>query len=161
MAIESALVPKYPLARTRGQDSVESKTREGYSDERLVERLRTLLSHHPEISLAILFGSLAAGKAGPDSDIDLAISTPRPLTAEERIRLIWELAEATGRPVDLIDLRETGEPLLGRILATGKRILGGSGEYAELIKRHLFDQADFAPYQRRILAERRRAWIKK
>ncbi len=140
---------------------MESKTRGGYSDEMLVERLRTLLSRHPEISLAILFGSLAAGRAGPGSDIDLAISTARPLTAEERIQLIWELAEATGRPVDLIDLREAGEPLLGRILTTGKRILGRSGEYAELIKRHLFDQADFAPYQRRILAERRRAWIKK
>ncbi len=64
------------------------------------------------------------------------------------------LAECTGRPVDLIDLQTTGEPLLGQILKHGKRLLGEDALYAELIKRHVFAEADFMPYYRRILMER-------
>lgn len=111
--------------------------------------------------MAVLFGSLATGRARPDSDIDLAVGAGRALTAVEKMSLIAELAEATGRPVDLIDLHVVGEPLLGQILKQGRRIFGGNGAYAELIKRHVFEKADFMPYQRRILAERRRAWIGK
>jgi predicted nucleotidyltransferase len=127
----------------------------------LSDSMQRVFSRHPEIRMALLFGSLAAGRARPDSDIDLAVAAGRALTAAERTRLIDELAEAAGRPVDLIDLHVVGEPLLGQILKRGRRILGSNGAYAELIKRHLFEEADFMPYQRRILAERRRAWIGK
>lgn len=121
--------------------------------------LRRILTGHPDIRLAVLFGSLATGRVNADSDVDLAISTGRPLTAPEKMMLIEELAEATGRAVDLIDLHIVGQPLLGQILKQGRRILGSSHDYAEIIKRHLFEKADFMPYQRRILAQRRRAWI--
>jgi hypothetical protein len=50
---------------------------------------------------------------------------------------------------------------LGQILRHGTRLLGSETAYADLIRRHLFDQADFLPYRRRILAERRRGWIGK
>ena len=70
------------------------------------------------------------------------------------------LAGATGRPVDLIDLRCVGEPLLGEILKHGKRLFERDEQsYAELMRRHLFDAADFRPYRDRILAERRAKWI--
>ena len=72
-----------------------------------------------------------------------------------------ELAERTGRSVDLVDLHTVGEPLLGQILRHGKRLLGGGTCYATLIRRNLFDQADYLPYRSRNLAERRRAWIGK
>jgi hypothetical protein len=62
-------------------------------------------------------------------------------------------------PVDLIDLKRTGEPLLGQILKHGVRLMGSDTDYAALLTRHLFDAADFLPYRNRILAERRRAWI--
>jgi predicted nucleotidyltransferase len=120
-----------------------------------------VLNAQPAIRLAILFGSLAAGKVRADSDIDLAVDGGRRLTAEEKMTLIAGLAAATGRPVDLVDLRAAGEPLLGQILKHGKRILGSDAAYAAVITRHLFDQADFLPYRNRILAERRRAWIGK
>jgi hypothetical protein len=48
---------------------------------------------------------------------------------------------------------------LGQILRGGRRILGSDSDYAALIRRHVLDQADFAPYRARILAERRDAWI--
>lgn len=126
----------------------------------LTELLREALSHHPHVELAILFGSLAVGKARPDSDIDLAVASAAPLDERKKLALITELAKTLGRPVDLIDLAEAGEPLLGQILRHGRRILGSDHRYARLLSKHLFDMADFMPYRRRILAERRNAWIK-
>ena len=96
-----------------------------------------------------------------DSDLDLAVDAGRRLTVSEKMTLIGDLALEIGRPVDLVDLRSVGEPLLGQILRHGKRLLGSDAHYAALISRHLFDQADFVPYRNRILAERRRAWIGK
>ncbi len=125
------------------------------------ERIRSVLQRHGGIRLAILFGSLATGRATARSDVDLAVLAEGPLDAESRIALIDALALATGRPVDLVDLRVVGEPLLGQVLEHGVRLLGSDHDYAELIKRHLFDEADFMPYRRRILAERRQAWIGK
>lgn len=120
-----------------------------------------VLSRHPGIRLAILFGSMASGEGHAESDLDLAVDAGIPLGMEARIALMGELAEATGRPVDLVDLCSVGEPLLGQIVVHGKRLAGDDVAYAELIRRHLFDEADFMPYYRRVLAERRQAWIAK
>ncbi len=125
----------------------------------LNNRIRQVLNQHGGTRLAILFGSLAAGRATPESDLDLAVLMEAPLSAETRMTLIGELSQATGRPVDLIDLRTTGVSVLGQILKHGVRLFGSDGDYAELIKRHLFEEADFMPYRRRILTERRQAWI--
>lgn len=107
----------------------------------------------------MLFGSVAAGRARADSDLDLAVSSHRALSVAEKIALTQALAEATGRPIDLIDLATVAEPLLGQIVQHGTRIWGSDTLYANLISRHLVEQADFMPYQTRVLAERRTAWI--
>ena len=120
--------------------------------------IRAILERHGNIRLAILFGSLASGRATPQSDADVAIQADNPVDAGFKMALIDELAVAAGRPVDLVDLRTAGEPLLGEILKHGMRLFGSDTDYAELIKRHVFEDADFMPYRRRILAERRRAW---
>ncbi len=127
----------------------------------LKQTILSAISTQPDIVLAILFGSLAVGEGNKDSDLDLAVDAGRRLTAREKMALISELAETTGRPIDLVDINAVGEPLLGQIIRHGKRILGSDTSYANLIRRHLFDQADFLPYRNRILSERRRAWIGK
>lgn len=125
----------------------------------LTRILKGLLAEHGGIRLAILFGSRASGRATASSDLDLAVRTTAPLEAAEKIALIEKLAEATGMPVDLIDLKRVGEPLLGQILKHGVRLMGSDTDYAALLSRHLLDAADFLPYRNRILAERRRVWI--
>lgn len=125
----------------------------------LTTTLEEALAEHGGVRLAILFGSRATGRAAAHSDLDLAVQMAAPLTAEEKIALIERIAEATGMPVDLIDLKRVGEPLLGQILKHGVRLIGSDTDYASLLSRHLFDAADFLPYRNRILAERRRAWI--
>lgn len=125
----------------------------------VVEPIGRVIAGHPELEVVLLFGSMASGQGRPDSDVDLAVQAAHPLDAASKLALIAELGDATGRPVDLIDLRVVGEPLLGEILTHGKRLRGSHGACAELLRRHLFDAADFLPYVERLLAERRRAWI--
>ena len=130
-------------------------------DSKLKQTVLAVIRSNPAIELAILFGSIAAGKERNDSDLDLAVLAAQPMTVIEKMTLISELAENIGRPVDLVDLRSVGEPLLGQILQHGVRILGSNTQFANLIRKHLFDQADFLPYRNRILSERRHAWIGK
>jgi predicted nucleotidyltransferase len=123
--------------------------------------LRTVLSGFSELQLAILFGSVAKGQGRVDSDLDIAVLGKKPLSADDQIQIIYALTEATGRPIDLIDLKVVGVPLLGQILKHGRRLFGTDTQYGQLISRNLFDQADFMPYRNRILAERRALWIGK
>jgi predicted nucleotidyltransferase len=127
-----------------------------YSD---ILRIRQILKGYPHVRLALLFGSLAKGNARKDSDLDLAIATDHPLDSRQKMQLIAELASAIGRPIDLVDFAMIGEPLLGQIIVHGRRILGDDDHYARLLSTHLFAEADFVPYQTRILQERRQAWI--
>ncbi len=111
------------------------------------------------LRLAVIFGSCAAGLQRPDSDLDIAIDMGQVMTAQQHIDVIAELARVTGRPIDLIDLRRVGEPLLGQILKYGRRIIGSDVVHAQYMTRHIMDMEDFVPYQERILHERRQAWI--
>jgi len=123
------------------------------------EAIRGVLAAHGRITLAVLFGSMVDLKGRSDSDIDVAVAADRVLSTDEKMDLIGRLAESLGRPVDLIDLKTAGEPLPGEIICNGRRVLGTDVAYAGLIRKHVFDQADFLPYRSRILDERRRAWI--
>jgi predicted nucleotidyltransferase len=125
------------------------------------DQLREVLSGFPQITLAILFGSVASGKAHAQSDLDLAVIAAKPLHAAEKIQIIEALAMATGRPIDLVDVYFAPQPLLSQVFKHGRRILGSDTAYAQLLYRHLIEQADFAPLQNRILSERRAAWIGK
>lgn len=121
--------------------------------------IRDVLEAYPVITLAVLFGSVAKGTAGSESDLDLAVYAARAVTAEEKMRLIEDLALRIGRPVDLVDLRTAGLPVMEQIFSKGRRILGSNSLYAMLLTRYQIDSADFMPIRRRVLEERRKRWI--
>ncbi len=122
-------------------------------------KLRSFLADQTDIRLAIVFGSVASGKADSRSDLDLAVLVDDRLTVERRVELIEGLALMTGRPIDLIDLAEAGQQLLGEILRSGTRLLGSDESFAAVLSRYLIDQADFGPLRDRILAQRRAGWL--
>ena len=124
-----------------------------------IEALTEVLARRQGLRLALVFGSVAKGCESADSDVDVAVLADAPLDAEQRMALIGDLAEATGRAVDLIDVRTAGEPLIGEILAHGRRLLGTDEAYGQILSRHLLDAGDFLPYADRMVAQRRRAWI--
>jgi predicted nucleotidyltransferase len=119
-----------------------------------------LLRAQDGVEAAWLFGSVARGNARSTSDLDVAVLGKEPLSAEEKETLIDRLAQATGRPVDLVDLQVTHGPVVGRILQGGIRLFcDDTSLYAGRMKRWWLDQADWMPYRRRILKERRERWI--
>ena len=128
--------------------------------DRSIDTITNLLRAHPSVEAAWLFGSVASGTAGAESDLDVGVLGAAPLAAEEKTALIEQLAQATGRPVDLIDLQSTRGPIVGRILQEGTRLFcDDTTLYAELLKRWWLDRADWLPYRRRILNTRRDQWI--
>jgi predicted nucleotidyltransferase len=111
--------------------------------------IATIISNYPEITLAILFGSLASGKAHSNSDIDLAILADAPISNDFKLQLINAIGAEFGRPVDIIDLYHAPEPILGQVF---KRItlLGDNTTRAKLLTKHLLDTDDFLPLHQRI-----------
>lgn len=80
-----------------------------------IERvLIEVLSREEGLQLALLFGSFADGRAGPESDVDVAVMFEHALAAERKMHLIEQLAERTGRAVDLVNLHRVGEPCWDR-----------------------------------------------
>ena len=125
----------------------------------LQHQIDRALSAYPDLKLVVLFGSMARGAETPDSDLDLAVQAGRPLTVEQKMKITEDLALEFNRPVDLIDLHTVGQPLLSEIIAEGKRIKGSNEDWAQLIFRNIMDNEDFVPLQKRILRERRKAWL--
>jgi uncharacterized protein len=78
----------------------------------------------PTLGWLTLSVPVASSTAHGDSDVDVAVMCDAAMTAEKQIQLVSDIAEATGRAVDLIDLATVGEPLLGQILRHGVRIIG-------------------------------------
>ena len=126
----------------------------------LDQKIKYVMARHPSVGLAILFGSMAKDRARNDSDLDIAIASSSTLTAQTHIAIIEDLALVVGRPVDLIDLDRIHNPLLQQILTKGRRVLcQDRTRYAELLLRMVYEEADVMPYYRRILSDRRQAWI--
>ena len=130
----------------------------GMQSEAVIQAVRDVLVHTQGLSLGFVFGSFATGLAREHSDIDVAVCGPRPLTPAAKLALVGDLAEATGRAVDLVDLCTAGGALLGQILQGGIRVLGSDAAHAELLSRHWIDEADFGSSIQMMLRERRQAW---
>jgi predicted nucleotidyltransferase len=59
------------------------------------QKVGEVLAGYPAVTLAILFGSLAAGHAQPDSDLDLAVLATTPLSSQARIDMMGDPALAS------------------------------------------------------------------
>ena len=81
----------------------------------LIEALRDALTEHRAVRLAILFGSIARGKANDESDVDLAVVAP----AIDHLGLARDVSLAVGREVQIVDLEQVGYALLCCIVRDG------------------------------------------
>jgi predicted nucleotidyltransferase len=118
-------------------------------------QLEACFARHPEVRLALVFGSVAAGRARPDSDIDVAVSAGKPLSTGQRVALMQDLAEATGRPVDLVDLLSAGYVVMREAVTRGARVVPGTAaDRARVLSRMWGEEADYMPYYRRMVAKR-------
>jgi predicted nucleotidyltransferase len=121
----------------------------------LTEALRT----ERNVRLAVLFGSMARGHAGPDSDIDVLVSLAedRPLAG---IELALRLQRVAGRSVDIARLErvEADAPLLlDRVLDEGRVLVDRDGQWGLLRERHSAIRARAQRDHRRQMAGAARA----
>lgn len=125
----------------------------------LVDDLNSVLQKHPQIELAILFGSHAAGRALPTSDLDIAVAANHQLEAREKMAVIDDLALAVRCPVDLIDLTAVSGPILQQALTKGRLLLNRQPALrAKLTLKMWYNQADFMPDYNMILRKRAEAF---
>jgi predicted nucleotidyltransferase len=115
-----------------------------------LERLREALDSRSEVQLAVLFGSAARGAVGASSDIDVGVIV-EPASGLAAASLTATLARATGRPVDVIDLR-TAPPLLRfEIARDGEVVFERSPAlWCEFRAQAMIDWWDWAPTARAI-----------
>lgn len=129
----------------------------------LVERARRVFERHPEIVAGYLFGSLAHGRAGPLSDVDLAVHRSADFRVAEsgwqtyRGDLHAELVHELGLrddQVDLVVLEEITSSLLAHRATWGGRLIFCRDERVrvKLDARILLEYLDAAPL-RRLIAE--------
>ena len=119
-----------------------------------------VLDRFKEIELCMIFGSVPAGKASPDSDLDIAVAGERALSEEVYLELAAALADAVNREIDLVDLNTATGIILKKALSSGSIVLNNDKNlYAGLISRMLFNEADMMPYFHRTLEERRKRFL--
>ena len=121
------------------------------------KQLQRWLEDNTEIGLAILFGSYAKGTQTSQSDLDLAIQlvSGSSITADQKLDFIEQIGSLLLVNVDLIDLKDVGQPLLSQIMKYGKLLKGDQLQYTELAIKNVNTGQDFLPYIKRMMAERR------
>ena len=112
-----------------------------------------------DIKLVILFGSQAAGKAGKNSDTDVAVLSDHPLTLEEKAAIGAEAAmifNVSEDKIDVVDIWRAAPLLQQRIASEGKMIHGDAFDFIRFRvvawKRYL-DTAKFRRARERALAQ--------
>lgn len=81
------------------------------------------LAAQPDVVAAYLFGSVAQGRARPQSDVDIAVLLAADLDEEarfdRRLRLGWEVESIIGRRTDLVVLNDAPPRLQHQVLKHG------------------------------------------
>lgn len=83
------------------------------------ERLRDFFRSQPSVRAAYLYGSVARGDAGPESDVDVAVLLPEvapPAIQREASRIEDELDRLLGRTVQVVALNLAPVDLVHRVL---------------------------------------------
>ena len=94
----------------------------------IVARVREWCARRP-VQLCILFGSQAAGRSHPHSDVDLALWPNEPLAAEVKLRWLGELQSHLDSDVSLVFVSSNIDPVLGmEIVRHGVPIFEASPE---------------------------------
>ena len=87
--------------------------------------VRTILEHNPTTQAVYLFGTYGTADGWPDSDVAIAILLP-PDEARRQTHVMltpchYALADALGKPVDLLNARDVSTVFQNEIIESGRR----------------------------------------
>jgi predicted nucleotidyltransferase len=96
--------------------------------EAIVERVEKFFAEDHRDALAVyVFGSVARGSAGPDSDVDVGVlfadNPPAATLDAPQFALEAELERALARPVQVVALNQASADLVHRVLRDGRIVL--------------------------------------
>jgi predicted nucleotidyltransferase len=121
----------------------------------MLSALRRVLEAEPDVAYALLFGSLATGKAHRDSDADIAVQLRSGAARDVHAlgRLAARLESAVTRPIHLVLLDEAPVALAYRIFRDGQVLV--ERDRAALVARKVrawLDYLDWKPIEDRCAA---------
>lgn len=90
-----------------------------FTDAALGVALSLLAERLPDLQAVYVFGSAVGGGTHTESDLDLAVLTPRPIEPVARFDLAGDLAAAVGRHVDLLDLAAASTVMRAQVIGSG------------------------------------------
>lgn len=88
----------------------------------LTKAVEMIKQQLPDMQILYVFGSTDTAYEKTDSDLDIAILTPKRLDALFRFQLSEQIAREIHRDVDLIDLFDASTVLRFQIVSTGRRL---------------------------------------
>lgn len=103
--------------------------------------VRFLIDRFGPATSVYLYGSFAAGRARPGSDVDLAVLRTAPIDARALIDAALELPGVIDRDVDLVDLRAVSTVLAAHVVAEGRLLHEGdrsNRQHFELLALRLY-----------------------
>ncbi|MGH9432679.1 MAG: type VII toxin-antitoxin system MntA family adenylyltransferase antitoxin [Terriglobia bacterium] len=88
--------------------------------------VRIILEHYPAAQAIYLFGTYGTADEWPQSDVDIAVLLP-PEQARRQPQLMltschYALADALGKPTDLLNAREVSTVFQKEIVQSGRRL---------------------------------------
>jgi predicted nucleotidyltransferase len=119
-----------------------------------LSRLRRALRTEPNISLAVVFGSVARGENTVESDVDLLVALRNP-GLRQRVALTERLRRSTGLAVEVVALEDAARrsSLMVEILRDGRVLIDRDGHWSQL-RAQQGRIAARAERDRQLLAER-------
>ena len=84
--------------------------------------IKILKDNIPNIEAIYIFGSVAEGRDGSSSDVDVAFLSDTPIDSLRVWELSNEIAFELKRDVDLVDLKQTNTIFRFQIISKGERI---------------------------------------
>jgi predicted nucleotidyltransferase len=110
-----------------GEDALLRRNRE------LLAGLRRALRTEPNVTFAMLFGSVARGDDRPDSDVDVMVVL-RTQSLEKMVELQDRLEVATGKDIHLLSKQEASknEVLMSLAVEDGRPLVDRIGLWSEL-----------------------------
>ncbi len=113
------------------------------------QRLAEVFKRYPQIQAVYMFGSQASRKAGPGSDLDLAIVPMDRSVKEKKLDILAELARLGYCNVDLVFLDEDDLVLAYEAIRQNRLLYAApgfdrGGTYSRIVRKYL----DFEPYLR-------------
>ncbi len=110
-----------------------------------------IFKNYPYIAAAYLFGSQAAGRTGPMSDVDIAVLLKKPHPEGRHLlhqmdHLSFRIEELLKKEVEVVEMNRQGLIFQYNILRTGKLIYDADPSFrANYVSRLISAYCDFEP----------------